>query len=181
MRPFVPVVLLALGAAAAAVYAGQGFEDSAKAKLGKGALFSSPDRKDKVRLTEAEWKKKLAPVNYDILRKDGTEAAYKNKYFDNHQAGDYVCAGCGLPLFSSDTKFESGTGWPSFYKPVAADAVWYKRDTTLGTVRVEVRCARCDGHLGHVFDDADDQPTGLRYCMNSGALKFIKASASKKK
>jgi peptide-methionine (R)-S-oxide reductase len=123
--------------------------------------------------TEAEWRATLTPAQYDVLRHQGTERAFTGVYCDNHEAGKYVCAGCGLELFASDTKFESGTGWPSFYAPVAQDRVKINRDTTHGMVREEVVCPRCGGHLGHVFNDGP-KPTGLRYCMNSAALKFEK-------
>lgn len=135
----------------------------------------SPKRKDKVVRSEASWKKILSPEAFDVLRKEGTERAYTGKYWDNHAKGTYYCAGCGLPLFSSSTKFDSGTGWPSFWKPIAKDAVWQRTDNSFGESRTEVLCARCDGHLGHVFDDGPRDKTGLRYCMNSAALKFVAA------
>lgn len=134
----------------------------------------SPRRADKVVLTDAQWRKRLTLEQYKILRNHGTEAAFCGRFYDNHQRGVYVCAGCGLPLFSSDAKFDSGTGWPSFYKPIEKDAVWFKTDDSYGMHRVEVLCARCDGHLGHVFDDAPQTPTGQRYCLNSAAMKFVK-------
>lgn len=142
-----------------------------------GLPTSSPKRADKVVLTDREWHKRLNGIQYDVLRDSGTERAFTGKYYNNHEKGTYFCAGCGLPLFSSETKFESGTGWPSFYKPIEKN-VWLLRDNTLGMERIEVRCARCDGHLGHVFDDAPETPTGLRYCMNSAALTFKKKADS---
>jgi peptide-methionine (R)-S-oxide reductase len=132
----------------------------------------SPKRADKVVHTETEWKKLLTPAAFDVLRNEGTERAFTGKYWDNHQKGTYYCAGCGLPLFSSDTKFESGTGWPSFWKPATKDAVWERTDSSFGETRTEILCSRCDGHLGHVFPDGPSDKTGLRYCMNSVALTF---------
>lgn len=126
---------------------------------------------DKLNLTEAEWRERLTPEQYGILRQAGTERAFTGKYEKNKAAGDYVCAGCGAPLFASATKYDSGSGWPSFYAPMEAEAVDEHRDVTHGMVRTEVRCARCDGHLGHVFPDGP-APTGLRYCINSASLDF---------
>jgi len=132
----------------------------------------SPERKDKVVLTDAEWKKKLTPLQYGILRHAETERAFTGRLYNNHYKGVYYCAGCGLKLFDSDDKFESGTGWPSFVKPATKDAVWTRTDLSDDMVRQEVLCARCDGHLGHVFDDGPADRGGLRYCMNSGAMTF---------
>lgn len=139
---------------------------------------SSPKRKDKIVKTDAEWKKILTPEQYKILRQSGTEAAFCTPFHDNKKEGVYVCAGCKLELFKSSTKFDSGTGWPSFYAPFDKDAVWAKQDRSHGMVRMEVLCARCDGHLGHVFDDGP-KPTNLRFCINSKALMF-KAQGSEK-
>jgi peptide-methionine (R)-S-oxide reductase len=126
---------------------------------------------DKLNLTDAEWRERLTPEQYHILRQAGTERAFTGKYDRNKAPGEYFCAGCGAPLFTSDTKFDSGCGWPSFTAPAEPDAVEELRDMSHGMVRTEVRCARCDGHLGHVFPDGP-APTGLRYCMNSASLDF---------
>lgn len=128
----------------------------------------------KIYKTDAEWKKLLGNAAYNVLREAGTERAFTGKYNDNHEKGIYNCAGCSLTLFDSNTKFESGTGWPSFYEPIKQSHVFVKSDKSYGMSRNEVLCARCDGHLGHVFDDGP-QPTGLRYCMNSLSLDFVKA------
>jgi peptide-methionine (R)-S-oxide reductase len=128
---------------------------------------------DKITKTEAEWRKELTPEQYHVLREAGTERAFTGAYWDNHEPGTYLCAACGLELFNSETKFDSGTGWPSFSQPVAEANVLKESDRTFGMVRTEVKCNRCGSHLGHVFDDGPN-PTGLRYCMNSTSLKFVK-------
>jgi len=125
--------------------------------------------------TDDEWRQILGPDRFRVMRRAGTEPPFNNEYWDYHGDGTYVCAACDLPLFSSATKFESGTGWPSFYEPLSPEVVSEHVDSTLGITRTEVTCARCDSHLGHVFDDGPP-PTGLRYCMNSLSLRFVPAT-----
>ena len=122
--------------------------------------------------TEEAWRRELSPMQYAVLREKGTERAFSGEYDHLFEAGTYACAACGLELFASDTKFDSGCGWPAFYAARAGDRVKLTADDSHGMHRVEVTCARCGGHLGHVFDDAPDKPTGQRYCINSVSLKF---------
>lgn len=128
---------------------------------------------DKVRKTDEEWRRQLTPEQYYVARQKGTEPAFTGQYWDHHEPGLYRCACCGAELFQSDTKFESGTGWPSFYAPVDPGKVRTEEDASHGMRRVEALCAQCDAHLGHVFPDGP-KPSGLRYCMNSASLSFEK-------
>ena len=147
-------------------------EDAPVARI-RRQIESTP-MTQKVTLSDDQWRKILAPGQFQVLREAKTEAPYKNLYWNNHEKGIYLCAACSNQLFGSDTKFESHTGWPSFYAPLARDKVTETTDTSHGMTRDEVRCARCGSHLGHLFNDGPP-PTRLRYCLNSAALKFVKS------
>ena len=140
---------------------------------GSAPAAPAPTRRFEVMRTDAQWREQLSPAQYAVLRRQSTERPFSSPLNKEHRRGTFTCAGCALPLFSSSTKFDSGTGWPSFWAPLH-DAVAEDRDTTLGMVRVEAHCRRCGGHLGHVFDDGP-RPTGLRYCMNGVAMNFVAA------
>jgi peptide-methionine (R)-S-oxide reductase len=130
----------------------------------------------KLDLSDEQWRSRLTPDQYEVLRRQGTEAPFTGQYWNVHEDGAYRCAGCGAELFSSETKFDSGTGWPSFYEPAVAENVELRRDSSHGMVRTEVVCRRCGGHLGHLFDDGPN-PTGMRYCINSCALSLEPSEA----
>jgi len=164
MKPiqFLPALLVTLLVATALIFVSY-----------RPAVSDEPKTPRKVSRTEAEWKKILSPEQFYVLRQKGTERAGTSPLVDNHEKGTYHCAGCKTPLFSSKAKFESGTGWPSFFEPISKEAVEEHQDRAYGMIRTEILCRTCGGHLGHVFDDGP-KPTGLRYCMNGVALQFEK-------
>ncbi len=148
-------------------------ERSAEVKTGQGPYIGLEGEKlGPVHLSESEWKERLSPEAFRILRQAGTERAFSGAYWDNKKEGVYTCGGCGLPLFSSSTKYRSGFGWPSFWEPIRSEHVKLDTDYKLGYARTEVLCGRCGGHQGHVFEDGPE-PTGLRYCINSVSLDFV--------
>ena len=167
----VAVLALALSCGRSPVVAGESGADEGAAQTSQ-KVRGSKSMLEKVVKSDAEWEALLTPEQYQVLRKKGTERACSSPLNKADGKGVYRCAGCGLDLFSSDGKFDSGTGWPSFWQPVDPDHITQKADDSLFTRRTEVLCARCDGHLGHVFEDGPP-PTGLRYCMNGVALKFV--------
>lgn len=168
-----PLVLLAL-ALGAIVFGRFAFAKDAPPPVGvddSTRAYPAETKPGKIELTDDQWKERLSSEEFRILRKQGTERAFTGDLWNHKEEGTYLCSGCGLELFASDTKFKSGTGWPSYYQPLSKEAVGEHRDTAYGMVRTEVHCKRCGGHLGHVFDDGP-QPTGLRYCINSASLDF---------
>jgi peptide-methionine (R)-S-oxide reductase len=174
--------ILLLLASAALVAVGGGIAWSQRNRLDeqladskrKGPAMSNQPAsgEGKIAKSDEEWRRQLTPEQYNVCRECGTERAFTGKYWNEHRQGDYLCVACGQELFESEHKFDSGTGWPSFYQPAAASAVETQTDESWFAVRTEIRCSRCGAHLGHVFDDGP-APTGLRYCINSAALKFV--------
>jgi peptide-methionine (R)-S-oxide reductase len=165
--------LTALGGVAGAAFLGWGRASAQRGATNSArALGGSPAVGSRFVLDDDAWRARLSPDAYRVLRHEDTEPAFSGEYWNNHARGVYVCAGCRAPLFSSDHKFDSGTGWPSFWQPIEPGRIAERRDASLGMIRTEVHCARCDGHQGHVFDDGP-RPTGLRYCINSVSIAFV--------
>lgn len=175
--------MLALGCDRASAVAGDkaGAGDTPRPGASTRPSDGSSEMLKPVVKSDEEWRKILTPEQYKVLRQKGTERAFTGEYDHKFEKGTYVCAACGLELFTSDTKFDSGCGWPAFYAAKAGDRVKLTEDNSYGMHRVEVTCARCGSHLGHVFDDAPDKPTGQRYCINSVSLKFIPAGQAASK
>jgi peptide-methionine (R)-S-oxide reductase len=166
------VIILSLSLGLVACQNTKNSEQQSKTEAGAKTLEPSPSRPDRIVKSDEDWRKLLSEEEFNIIRKKGTERAFTGDLLYNKKHGHYTCAACGLELFSSDTKFESGTGWPSFYDEIGNDHVGKIEDRSYGMVRTEVVCNRCGGHLGHVFDDGP-KPTGLRYCINSLSLNFV--------
>ena len=171
LRSLPSLLLLLAGCGCGATGHAGSAPESAAAETPSENGSAEGERTPALQLSPDQWRERLSPEEYRVLRDHGTERAFTGDLLRNHEPGTYVCAGCEAPLFSSETKFESGTGWPSFTSPLRAGQVGETRDQTFGMVRTEVHCARCGGHLGHVFPDGPE-PTGLRYCINSVSLDF---------